>query len=68
MGYKVTKGGRGPVGSHVVAPGGKFVHARKATPVKGAKYITVTRGGKKVRLMKPPGSSSFKVQSVLSKR
>ena len=34
MRAKVTKGGRGRVGSRVKAPGGKFVHERQTNPKK----------------------------------
>jgi len=61
---KVTKGGRGPIGSKVKAPGGHYVHARQAAPNKKAEYFTIKRGGKELRMMKVNGK--VKVQSVLT--
>lgn len=63
---KVTKGGRGKIGQRVKAPHGKYIHTRKARPVKGARYVTIRRGGKTIRLMKR-GRGPFKVQSVLTR-
>ena len=64
MGVKITKGGKGPVGSAVKAPGGEYVHHRKAEPEKDASYITVKQGDKLIRIEKKGGES--KVQSVLT--
>lgn len=65
MSVKVTKGGKGPVGSKVKAPEGKYVHERKAAPDKNAEYYTVKKGNKLIRVMKKNGKT--KVQSVLTK-
>lgn len=61
-----TKGGKGPIGSKVKAPGGDYIHERKATPNKSARYFTLKRGGKLLRMMQKPGESA-EVQSVLTK-
>jgi len=63
---EITKGGKGPVGSKVKAPGGDYIHERKAAPDKKAKYFTIQKGGKELRMMKKPGEST-EVQSVLTK-
>lgn len=65
MAYKVTKGGKGPIGSKVVAPGGGFVHERKKRPNKAAHYFTLHEGGKEIRMMQLPHSKPV-VQSVLT--
>jgi len=68
MGIRVTKGGRGPVGSAVKAPGGKYIHKRKKSPKKYTKYITVTTNrGNKVRLGWNPRTKKWEAQSVLIK-
>lgn len=63
MSIKITKGGKGPIGSKVKAKNGKYVHERKASPNKDAEYYTIKKGGKLLRIMKSKGKS--KVQSVL---
>jgi hypothetical protein len=63
----ITKGGKGPVGSKTAAPGGDYIHERKASPDKKARYFTITKGNKKLRMMQKPGKSA-EVQSVLTKR
>jgi hypothetical protein len=63
---KTTKGGKGPIGERVKAPGGGYIHERQVSPDKEAKYYTIKRGGKLLRIMKKPGKSA-EVQSVLTK-
>lgn len=59
-------GGKGVIGSKVKAPGGEYVHERKAAPSKKARYFTIERGGKLLRMMQKPGEKT-EVQSVLTK-
>jgi|GEM_PF-1449981 hypothetical protein len=66
-GVTTAKGGKGAIGSKVIAPGGEYVHERKAAPDKSARYFTIQKGGKLLRMMKKPGEST-EVQSVLTKR
>lgn len=63
---EVTKGGKGPIGLKVKAPGGEYIHERKAAPNKKARYFTIEKGGKMLRMMKKPGEEA-EVQSVLTK-
>ena len=67
MAVKVTKGAKGKIGEKVEAPNGKFVHERKAAPDKDARYFTVTKGNKEIRMMQKPGKKP-EVQSVLTKK
>lgn len=62
---ETTTGGKGPIGSRVKAPGGDYIHERKKAPDKAARYFTITRGGKKLRMMKKKGEPA-EVQSVLT--
>lgn len=66
MSIKVTKGGKGPIGSKVKSPNGEYVHERKASPVKNARYFTVKKGNKEIRMMQAPGKKPV-VQSVLTR-
>jgi len=61
---KVKKGARGRIGEAVKAPGGKYVHRRKAAPDKSVRYVTVKRRDKLVRVMYKNGKS--KAQAVLT--
>jgi hypothetical protein len=71
---RVTKRGAAPVGVRARAPKGKYVHKRVSSPGrKGTNYITITRGGKKIRLKQVKGRTKsgrrkFKAQSVLTPR
>jgi hypothetical protein len=71
MAVKVRKRGEGKIGEKVKAPGGKYIHERKATPKKGADYVTIKKSGKLIRLMEVPGRTKkgrrkFVAQAVLS--
>lgn len=63
---KVTRGGKGPIGSKVKAPGGDYIHERKEAPSKSARYFTIKKGGKVLRMMQKSGEPA-EVQSVLTK-
>jgi hypothetical protein len=63
---ETIKGGKGPIGSQVKAPGGDFIHERKAAPDKKAEYFTIKKGGNELRMMQKPGQPA-EVQSVLTK-
>ena len=62
---KKTKGGKGKIGEKVKSKTGEYVHERKAAPKKGCRYVTITRGGKKLRIMYC--GKKGKLQSVLTK-
>ena len=65
---KITKGGKGPIGSSAKAPKGKYIHKRKASPKKFTKYKTITtKNGNKVRLGWNPKTRKWETQSVLKK-
>jgi len=51
MAVETTKGGKGPVGSQVKAPGGAYVHERKASPEGMTDFRTITtKSGNKIRI------------------
>jgi hypothetical protein len=64
---ETTKGGKGPVGSYVKAPGGEYVHSRKHDPSDYSEYRTVKKNGKLLRLGKNKSTGKWEVQSVLTK-
>lgn len=66
MPVEETKGGRGPVGSHVKAPGGAYIHERKASPKGMTDFRTITtKSGNKIRIGHLDGKTV--TQAVLKK-
>lgn len=67
MSVRVTKGGKGPVGSKVKSPGGKFIHERKkAVPKKKGRWRTgTTKKGIKIRQYWDSKKKKWITQSVL---
>jgi len=66
MTIKIAKGGRGPIGSRVKAPGGKYIHERKTNPKRYSTCRTKTlKNGTKIRICKVKGKNKWERQSVL---
>jgi hypothetical protein len=66
MRVKIAKGGKGPIGSKVKAPGGHFVHERQTSPKKYSTCRTITqKDGTEIRVCKVKGSKKWEKQSIL---
>jgi len=67
MSVTIAKGGKGPVGSAVKAPGGAFVHHRATSPGKYDTCRTITqKDGTEIRVCRIKGTDKWEKQSILT--